>query len=370
MKKLLYLLLLLLALLLFWAGYRAGYRAGWDDATQQQLAALASGQTIPPSQPLDADAIEETITIVSLDENQEASSVEVSAAEAFVCPATADAQTCEEQQALWKQQMAALAQQHKQAQRAQEDAETDALNRQQVQQVFGAGALSAGAAAAASSGDDTTTQDASSNSRKYGIAAGDHLVKAHVGVGFGLQDSGMSATSDTGINNRIDWGEKGNIYAISYHYLATDRLGIGAEVSRQFFDGSSYDNTMGAITDEFSAKTYLTQFMASLRWTFNPYAPVRFYVPFGVGLVHARSSASFKNGSGLQNATSRTDSLGYFAGLGMEMDLAPRVLLGLETRYTGFSFYTDRLASQLNNVSGSGKQYSALSLAVHLGYRF
>lgn len=370
MKKLLYLLLLLLALLLFWAGYRAGYRAGWDDATQQQLAALESGQTIPPSQPLDADVIEETITIVSLEDNQPATSPVVSTPEPFVCPATADAQSCEEQQALWNRQMAALAQQNKQAQRAQEDAETDALNRQQVKNVLGAGALAGAGAAASSSSDTATTENASSNTRKHGIAAGDHLVKAHVGVGFGLQDSGMRVTSDTGIDNRVDWGEKGNIYAISYHYLATDRLGIGAEVSRQFFDGTSYDNTMGSITDEFSAKTYLTQLMASLRWTFNPYAPVRFYVPFGVGLVHARTSASFKNGSGLQNATSRTDSLGYFAGLGMEMDLAPRVLLGLETRYTGFSFYTDRLASQLNNVSGSGKQYSALSLAVHLGYRF
>ena len=105
----------------------------------------------------------------------------------------------------------------------------------------------------------------------------------------------------------------------------------------------------------------------------------RVYFPFGAGFTSAKGTFRVKGsavGGGSyisynKNYSATTTSLGYFLGIGFEStldDTDNRVSLGLEMRYNGFTFDTDKLVP---NVTLNGKKhYSYLSFLLRIGYRF
>ena len=171
------------------------------------------------------------------------------------------------------------------------------------------------------------------------LAQGQHLVGVRGGLGFQLQNSGITYSEG---DSRADWGSLGAEGALSYHYLLTDHFGLGAELSFGDYDGA---NLTWSSSKSVEDKTRLYNAMLSARYTTNPGDGARFYFPFGIGLVAARQDLDINYN--VQYAKKKTDtSLGLFIGAGLEFDIGSNGWgFGLETRYNTFWYDTDKLVA-------------------------
>ncbi len=198
------------------------------------------------------------------------------------------------------------------------------------------------------------------------IEQGQHLVGGRLGLGFQLENSGISYPND----NRLDWGSLGAEYGVSYYYLLTPRVGIGADVSYGDFGGG----TLFEPADDAYDKTQLFQAMLSARFTANPSHAFRWYIPVGAGLTTARQHIHI-NRHGVDYSKTATDtSFGWFVGAGFEFDLgrASGWSMGVEGRYNAFSFDTDKLTRNAPPaVYGDGnRRLSYLSFQLRVNKRF
>ena len=169
------------------------------------------------------------------------------------------------------------------------------------------------------------------------LAQGQHLVGGRLGLGFQLENSGISYSD----YDRVDWGTLGAELGFSYYYLLTDHVGVGADISYGDFDGGDFFVSADKVSDE----TKLFNAMLSARLVANPSNLFRFYMPLGVGLTAARQNLNIHR-RGVDYSRKATDtSLGFFAGAGVEFDLGQDSgwAVGLETRYNSFRYDTDKL---------------------------
>ncbi len=198
------------------------------------------------------------------------------------------------------------------------------------------------------------------------LSQGQHLVGGRLGLGFQLENSGVSYSN----YDRVDWGSLGAEYGISYYYLLTDRVGIGADLAYGDFDGGE----LFVSADKVDNKTKLFNAMLSARFTANPSHLFRLYMPVGLGLTAARQHMRIKK-SGMdydQKATST--SLGWFIGAGFEFDLGRHSgwALGCETRYNAFHYDTDKLTRDAPPaIQGDGnRRLSYMSFHLQVNKRF
>jgi len=170
------------------------------------------------------------------------------------------------------------------------------------------------------------------------LEQGQHMLSIRTGLGFQLQNAGISYSSYEG---RINWGTLGTEMGLSYYYLITPHLGLGAETWYGDYDGT---NLTWSVTNTADDSTQLFNAMLAARFTANPSSPVRIYFPFGAGLVAARQDLAIHY-HGTNYEKKKTDtSLGYFIGAGLEFDFGHSGwALGLESRYNTFWYDTDKL---------------------------
>lgn len=214
-----------------------------------------------------------------------------------------------------------------------------------------------------------------------GIEKGDQMVSVFLGSAAPLNDSGVSSVSVTGDNfgeETLDWGDASTSYGVQYMYALTPHFALGAEYNGNNFGDAEYEWEYFVDRDnwgerEVNSKMDVQNFMVAGRYTFNPQANVRFYIPLGLGV--ASSKATFEldevidmagrfdrtNGSESKRSTSFT----YYVGLGLEGTFSQNWIWGVEGRYQGFQFDYGKFSDEYGT-----KNLSYFALLLKLGYRF
>lgn len=207
-----------------------------------------------------------------------------------------------------------------------------------------------------------------------GIEAGDQTVSVFLGGAAPVNESGVKVYTAYS-SDELDWGDAAVSYGAQYLYALTPYFAFGAEFNGNNFDDAEYDYRAYS---GFSSQHYNYQssmnvynFMAAGRFTVNPQANTRFYIPFGLGVASAKgkikidASGVVANGSGEVSGTST--SFAYYIGAGLEGNLNENWILGAEARYQGFQFDNGKY-----DVDGlSGKQdLGFVSVLLKLSYKF
>ena len=202
--------------------------------------------------------------------------------------------------------------------------------------------------------------DYSAHNAAPGFATGDRLFSAFVGM---ASPNGKSGVRVGNPEEELAWGDNGVQYGIEGMAFATPYIGYGLEISGM---NTTYAAKKVAEVNYRTAMS-LWNGLLRLRLNVNPYHPVRLYIPVGAGMTYARSRCYTNTGS--ESMVGHSLSFGYFAGLGLETDWSRAgQSVGLEVRYHGFAFDTDKL---LDGRPASGnKNYGYLSVLLKLNYRF
>ena len=214
-----------------------------------------------------------------------------------------------------------------------------------------------------------------------GIEKGDQMVSVFLGSAAPLNDSGVSSVSVTGDNfgeETLDWGDASTSYGVQYMYALTPHFALGAEYNGNNFGDAEYEWEYFVNRDnwgerEVNSKMDVQNFMVAGRYTFNPQANVRFYIPLGLGV--ASSKATFELDEVIDMAgrfdrtndseSKRTTSFTYYVGLGLEGTFSQNWIWGVEGRYQGFQFDYGKFSDEYGT-----KNLSYFALLLKLGYRF
>ena len=133
-----------------------------------------------------------------------------------------------------------------------------------------------------------------------GIEKGDQLVSVFLGGAAPLNESGVNSEALTGdpiANAELDWGDGALSYGVQYMYALTPHFAIGAEYNGNSFGDAEYERTYFASAsnwgeDEVESKMNVQNFMVAGRYTFNPQANTRFYIPLGLGMASSKATFS------------------------------------------------------------------------------
>jgi len=197
------------------------------------------------------------------------------------------------------------------------------------------------------------------------LAQGQHMVGGRLGLGFQLENSGISYTD----SDRVDWGTLGVDYGLSYYCLITNHIGLGADISYGDFEGGELFKSSEEVDD----KTHLFNAMLSARFTANPSGKFRLYIPAGIGITTAQQDIHIDK-YGVKYDKKATDtSIAWFAGAGLEFDLGSNGWsMGLEARYHTFRFDTEKLTRNAPaSVTGDGnRRLSYLLFQLLISKRF
>lgn len=204
----------------------------------------------------------------------------------------------------------------------------------------------------------------SSHVIEKGIEKGDTLFSLFAGPAFPLNKSGIKVESDLGMKE-LEWGNTGTQYGFSVLQFINSYLGAGVEVS-----GMTTAHASKWVDDEkLKTSMNLINAMLTARVNVNPHNPVRFYIPFGAGITSAQGKVKVAD-SDEASIKARTNSFGYFVGAGLETNLGSKGgAIGIETRYTGFRFNTDKFGDDGEKIAGK-RNYRYLSVLLKLSYRF
>ena len=200
------------------------------------------------------------------------------------------------------------------------------------------------------------------------IQAGQQMIDLKLDLGFQLQNSGITYSA---YGDRADWGTLGVEAGISYYYFLTDYFGLGGELSYGDFEGGG--DLSFSSSNNIDDKTKLFSAMLTGRLNITPQSRVRFYFPFGIGLVAANQDVYIKYSS-IEFKNKKTDtSLGLFIGAGLEFDVGQNGWgWGLETRYNTFWYDTEKLVrNSPASIYGDGnRRYEYWTFQLHINKRF
>lgn len=172
------------------------------------------------------------------------------------------------------------------------------------------------------------------------LEKGNQIVGGNVGLGFQLQNSGVEYNT---VGSRVDWGSLGADIGGYYYYALTPHWAVGGTVSFGFFSGGNI--TLGK-NDNITNYTHIYNNMLSARFTLNPSHAFRFYIPAGAGLTVSRQSMDIYYNHVSYHNKHTGCSFGWFAGLGMEGEIAQSGwTVGTETRLNGFSYDYGKLVT-------------------------
>lgn len=214
-----------------------------------------------------------------------------------------------------------------------------------------------------------------------GIEKGDQMVSVFLGGAAPLNESGVNSEALTGdpiANAELDWGDGALSYGVQYMYALTPHFAIGAEYNGNSFGDAEYERTSFASAsdwgeDEVESKMNVQNFMVAGRYTFNPQANTRFYIPLGLGMASSKATFSLsyvEMAGGLldqdsSSTSQRSTSFAYYIGLGMEGNFHNNWVWGLEGRYQAFTFDYGKFSDEYGK-----EDLSYFALLLKLGYRF
>lgn len=215
------------------------------------------------------------------------------------------------------------------------------------------------------------------SAKAAGIEAGQSMVSLTGGVAIPAQKSGVKIEDDGVTYGELYWGNTGGQFGLSYMYFVHEYIGVGLELNDAFFGEKEQTivSIPGVGKDSFKSKMNTFNAMVTARVNANPKNSLRVYVPFGLGLTHAKGKIKeiwndFYDpaDSGSESYSSSNNSFGWFVGLGAEADVTDHFALGAEVRYAGFRVDTDKYDDE-GSVNGK-KNYGYTSILVKASYRF
>lgn len=214
-----------------------------------------------------------------------------------------------------------------------------------------------------------------------GIEKGDQMVSVFLGGAAPLQDSGVRSESITGDsvgNSVLDWGDGAGSYGAQYMYALTPHFAIGAEYNGNNFGDAEYEREYFLDIDnwgedEINSKMNVQNFMVAGRYTFNPQAKTRFYIPLGLGIASSKATFDYSYAERIgglldrdsSSASKRTTSFAYYVGLGLEGTFNENWIWGVEGRYQAFTFDYGKFSNEYGK-----ENLSYFALLFKLGYRF
>lgn len=164
-----------------------------------------------------------------------------------------------------------------------------------------------------------------------GIEKGAHLMSGFAGGAASINEI-----------DGVAWGQDGGL-SIGAQMMSfpSEYLGVGMEAGwNSFFETTDdilyyYTDTYGYTHyDHMKIMASVLNLMFAARVNFNPQHRVRVYAPMGMGV----GIAQFKTKLFGSNYTENSTGFAYYAGIGVEVSVTPRLVLGVETRYNGFNF--------------------------------
>ena len=207
------------------------------------------------------------------------------------------------------------------------------------------------------------------------------MVSVFLGGAVPLNESGVNSEALTGdpiANAELDWGDGALSYGVQYMYALTPHFAIGAEYNGNSFGDAEYERTYVASAsdwgeDEVESKMNVQNFVVAGRYTFNPQANTRFYIPLGLGMASSKATFSLsyvEMAGGLldqdsSSTSQRSTSFAYYIGLGMEGNFHNNWVWGLEGRYQAFTFDYGKFSDEYGK-----EDLSYFALLLKLGYRF
>ena len=214
-----------------------------------------------------------------------------------------------------------------------------------------------------------------------GIEKGDQMVSVFLGGAAPLQDSGVNSEAITGDpvgNSVLDWGDGAASYGVQYMYAITPNFAIGAEYNGNNFGEAEYEreyffNTNNWGEDEVDSKMNVQNFMVAGRYTFNPQANTRFYIPLGLGIASSKATFDYSYAEMIggvldrdsSSASKTSTSFAYYLGLGVEGTFNENWVWGVESRYQSFTFDYGKFSNEYGK-----EDLSYFVLLFKLGYRF
>lgn len=204
-----------------------------------------------------------------------------------------------------------------------------------------------------------------------GIDSGDFMFSLYGGLGSGLQKTGVEFAGE----KDFAWGNFGGEMGLSGMYFSNPYLGLGADIHFSGFAGSEKEFwSKGEYhwhNYKMDLSTSLLQIMGVGRLYLNPEGNSRLYIPFGAGFTVTNSEFGYTEDDWYHAKRDYTSaSLGYYVGLGWEVDWQENSSFGLEARYNSFRYDMSNLAARVGVDSPVGeKDYSYFSLVFTLSFR-
>lgn len=184
----------------------------------------------------------------------------------------------------------------------------------------------------------------------YGITAGDFMLSVQGGAAFPIS-SDMQKLSETGY-----------VYGLQAMISATDSFALGLEYFGTHHNGKKFDTGTGPIWETDEIQLDQNNIMLALRMYANPSSRVRFYESLGFGISFARIKDKWEISDlyGSDEGTEKDSykAFAFYGGLGLEAELAPNFIFGLEGRLN----YTRMKKRDIDAVT--------VSTVARLGYKF
>ncbi len=204
-----------------------------------------------------------------------------------------------------------------------------------------------------------------------GVDAGQTFFSLYGGLSAGLQRTGIEFAGE----KDFAWGNFGGELGFSVQNFVNPYLSIGGDLRLSGFAGSDKEFFVwhGHHLDDYRVEldTSLMHLMAAGRLYLNPEGTTRLYIPFGAGLTLTNGEIKYIENDYYETSRDHTSaSLGYYAGLGWEVDLGANYAFGIEGRYNSFTYDMGDLASKVGVDTTIGeKRYSYVSLALTFSFR-
>lgn len=215
-----------------------------------------------------------------------------------------------------------------------------------------------------------------------GLKTGTQMFSVFVGSSSPTNRSSVyynDISEDNFGREKLEWaGDSAFLYGAQYLVELGPYFAIGVEGSGNNFGKDNLERlTMSGLRDwtkgQITSYMDVYSLMLAARLSTSAQLPVRFYIPFGFGWAYATQTFELEE-TGMTGGTpysrSRSDrdtqqSVTYYVGVGLEMDLAEHWLLGFEMRYQAFGFeYGDM------NPAWDKKTLGFLSGLIRVGYKF
>lgn len=198
-----------------------------------------------------------------------------------------------------------------------------------------------------------------------GIEKGDHIVSGFFGGAFSVEEASIDIPVSWGTAQEADWGNGALSYGVQYLYAVNPYLAFGAEFNANNFESETDRFWSDGYADSIKTEMDVYSLLAAGRLTLNPKSGFRVYVPFGLGVASARSSISASVPDGSASQSDKDTSFMYYFGFGLEGSVSEKAAVGLEMRYSRFSFDTGKY-----KADGGEENYSFLALMLKLSYKF